>query len=176
MRNRLFSQKNCRQFLGHFGSFLGHFGPFWAILGLLGPFWAIFGPFWVIFGPLWAIFMPNCGKFNFFCVIVGVAILSFRMYASPFGHHQWVQRIAGKVFVDDQVFHVSARQPCMFPPVSQRALPSIVHLGTTPQIGGTPQAGQFCQIADPANQPGLDWESIQMKPSSCPKTLSLTFS
>ena len=70
---------------------------FWAILGNFGPFWVIFGPFWIIlghsrpqghfasflafFGPFCGIFGQICGKFKFFCGIVGVRILAFRMYA-----------------------------------------------------------------------------------------------
>ena len=43
----------------------------------------------------------------------------------------------GKVFVDDKVwsFQDLDRQGCMLPPVSHRALPSIVRRGRTPQIG-----------------------------------------
>ena len=43
----------------------------------------------------------------------------------------------GKVFVDDKVWYFQDldRQGCMFPPVSHRALPSIVRRGRTPQIG-----------------------------------------
>ena len=73
--------------LDHLGSFLGHFGSFWVILG---PFWAILGHIWVtlghlgsflaICGPFCGIFGQICGKFKFFCRIVGVRILAFRMY------------------------------------------------------------------------------------------------
>ena len=47
-----------RVFLGHFGSYLGHIGPF---LGQIA---------------------ENLQKVQFFCGIVGVTILAFRMYAS----------------------------------------------------------------------------------------------
>ena len=56
---------------------------FWAIWGNFGPFGVIFGPFWVIFGHFWAIawyFWKTLRKVQFFCGIVGVQILAFRMY------------------------------------------------------------------------------------------------
>ena len=54
-----------------------------AILGHLGPFGVIFGPLWTILSHIWAIlwhFWTNLQKVQFFCGIVGVAILAFRMY------------------------------------------------------------------------------------------------
>ena len=56
--------------MGHFWAILGHS---WAILGHLESYLGHFGPFCGIFGQI-------CRKFNFFCGIVGVAILAFRMY------------------------------------------------------------------------------------------------
>ena len=71
----------------HFWAIWGNFGPFGLIFGpfcvIFGPFWVIFGPFWVLLGHFWAIlwhFWTNLQKVQFFCGIVGVAILAFRIY------------------------------------------------------------------------------------------------
>ena len=56
--------------LGHLGSYLGYFGSFWAFLGHIWPFLGHFVAFLDKFG----------GKLIFFCEIVGVARLAFRMY------------------------------------------------------------------------------------------------
>ena len=55
-------------------------GHSWAILGLFLQFWVIFKPLWDIVGHFWAKLRKICGKSKFFCGIVGVAILAFRLY------------------------------------------------------------------------------------------------
>ena len=60
----------------------------------------------------------------------------------------------GEVFVDDKVwsFQDLDRQGCMFPPVSHRALPSIVRRGRTPQIGAgaknSPSSQTFANMSN----------------------------
>ena len=85
---------------GNFGPFGVIFGPFWIILGHsratlghLGSYLGHFGPFWVILGRFWAIlwhFWTNLR--TFFCGIVGVRILAFRMY----GHNPQVGEATSK--------------------------------------------------------------------------------
>ena len=65
-----FLKNFLRKSAGHFWAILGHI---WATLRHFGSFLAIFGPFCGIFGRIFR-------KFIFFCRIVGVRILAFRMY------------------------------------------------------------------------------------------------
>ena len=63
--------------MGHSRAILGHFGPFGVIFG---PLWAILGHFWTFLGHFVA-FLNKFSEISFFCGIVGVKILAFRMYA-----------------------------------------------------------------------------------------------